>query len=232
MPNKDIIVIGASTGGIEALKFLAADLPRDFKGSVFVVVHVAATGPNFLGAILDRLGPLPAATAENGQEIQPGRIYVAPADYHLLLDKGGHIRTKRGPKENRFRPAIDALFRSAAHAFGPRVVGVVLTGFLDDGTAGLWAIKERGGTAIVQHPEEALAPTMPMNALKHVEVDHIATLSKIPHLLAKLAETPAEEKGVHLASKEICLEGKCVSHFNRFRTCQRQRSCYDSVEVG
>ena len=164
MANKDIVVIGASTGGVEALQVIAEGLPADFNGSIFVVLHIGGTSPDFLGQILDRAGPLSAATAKDGEEIKPGKIYVAPSDHHLLVDPAGFVRTTRGPKENRFRPAVDPLFRSAAQAFGPRVVGAVLTGFLDDGTAGLWAVKERGGTAIVQNPEEAVATPMPLSA--------------------------------------------------------------------
>jgi two-component system chemotaxis response regulator CheB len=187
MANKDIVVIGASAGGIEALRILVSDLPDGFKGSVFIVVHIAASGPNLLANILQSVSRMRVSNAQNGEKIQPGRIYVAPADHHLLLLKAGYIQLSRGPRENRARPAIDPLFRSAAHAFGPRVLGVILTGFLDDGTAGLWAVKQRGGTAIVQNPEEAAAPSMPMSALKHVEVDHCVKLREIAPLLVKLA---------------------------------------------
>ena len=152
MLNKDVIVIGTSAGGIEAMKALAGGLSPDLKAALLVVLHMGANGLGILPEILERAGPLPAANARDGEAIRPGRIYVAPPDHHLLLEPSGHVRLSRGPKENRFRPAVDPLFRSAAHAFGPRVIGVVLTGFLDDGTAGLWAIKARGGTAVVQHP--------------------------------------------------------------------------------
>src|SRR3712207_6221044 len=183
MHRKDIIVIGTSSGGIEALKELVSALPRDLKAAVFVVLHVAPYSLGILPEILSREGTLPAANAADWEQIEPGRIYVAPPDHHLLLDAAGYVRVTRGPRENRFRPAVDTLFRSAAHAFGPRVVGVILTGWLDDGTAGLWAVKERGGTAVVQHPEEAFAPAMPLNAIKHVEVDHIVPLREIAPLL-------------------------------------------------
>src|SRR5262245_58889418 len=127
MPNKDIVVIGASTGGIEALQNLVRDLPADLNAALFVVIHTASSSPNVLGKILDSAGPLPASCATDREPIKPGRIYVAPSDHHLLLEDG-RVRISRGPKENRFRPAIDPLFRSAAQAQGPRVVGVVLTG--------------------------------------------------------------------------------------------------------
>ncbi len=126
----------------------------------------------------------------DGDPIRPGRIYVAPNDHHMLLERG-YIRVAKGPKENRFRPAIDPLFRSAAYMYGPRVIGVVLTGALDDGTAGLWTIKLRGGTAVVQEPSEALINAMPLNALCNVEVDHKLPLAEIGPLLGRLVEQPA-----------------------------------------
>jgi two-component system chemotaxis response regulator CheB len=206
--RKDIVVIGASAGGIEALKALVSDLPRDFAASIFVVLHTAAHSPGLLPQILEKAGPLPALNAEDWQPIQRGQIYVAPPDRHLLIDRAGYARITRGPKENRSRPAVDPLFRSAAHAFGPRVIGVVLTGWLDDGTAGLWSVKERGGTAIVQHPEEAIAPDMPLNALKHVEVDHCVRLEEIAPLLVRLTTAPAEQKAVPPVSKTMEIEVK------------------------
>ena len=140
MPKKDIIVIGASAGGIEALRVLVGGLPEDFPASIFVVVHVSPQTPSLLHEILTRAGRLPAVSAHDHQEIRPGHIYVAPPDHHLLIERGGYVRLTRGPKENRFRPAVDPLFRSAARVYGPRVVGVILSGGLDDGTAGLWAV--------------------------------------------------------------------------------------------
>jgi two-component system, chemotaxis family, protein-glutamate methylesterase/glutaminase len=216
MPGKDIVVIGASAGGIEALKVLAGGLPRDFNASVLIVLHIAPYGLGILPEILERAGPLPASNARDWEQIRPGHIYVAPPDYHLLVERAGHVRITQGPKENRFRPAVDPLFRSAASAFGPRVVGVVLTGWLDDGTAGLHAIKERGGTAVVQHPEDALAASMPLSAMKHVEVDHCVPLTKIAPLLERLTRLPAGEEGGHPVSDRmetevrIAMEDKAV----------------------
>ena len=216
MPGKDIIVIGTSAGGIEALKVLAGGLPRDFGASVFIVLHIAPYGLGILPEILERAGSLPASNARDWGQIEPGHIYVAPPDYHLLVERSGYMRITQGPKENRFRPAVDPLFRSAAHAFGPRVVGVVLTGWLDDGTAGLHALKERGGTAVVQHPEDALAPSMPLSALKHVEVDHCVPLREIAPLLVRLASSPAGEEGERPVSDRmetevrIAMEDKAV----------------------
>lgn len=214
MHRRDIIVVGTSLGGIDALKELAAGLPRDLKAAVFVVLHVAPYSPGILPEIVERAGTLPAANAKDWEPIEYGRIYIAPPDNHLLLDPSGHVRVTRGPRENRFRPAIDPLFRSAAHAFGPRVVGVVLTGWLDDGTAGLWAVKERGGTAVVQHPDDCFAPAMPLNAIKHVEVDHIIPLKDIAPLLVRLTETQAEEEGGRPVSEEMEIEVKIAREDN------------------
>lgn len=214
MNRRDIIVVGTSSGGIDALKKLAAGLPRDLKAAVFVVLHVAPYSLGILPEILEREGPLPVTNASDMGQIEQGHIYVAPPDQHLLLDSSGHMRVTRGPRENRFRPAIDPLFRSAAHAFGPRVVGVILTGWLDDGTAGLWAVKERGGTAIVQHPDDAFAPAMPLNAIKHVEVEHIVPLKEIAPLLVRLTETQAEEKGARPVSEEMDIEVKVAREDN------------------
>jgi two-component system chemotaxis response regulator CheB len=195
MDKRDIVVIGASTGGIEALRTIIRDLPPNFSASIFIVLHVAPSSLNYLDRILERAGSLPACTAHDGQPFRPGQIYVAPADHHMLIEKDGTISTSRGPKENRSRPAIDVLFRSAAAAFGPRVIGVVLTGFLDDGTAGLWAVRHRGGVTIVQNPEEAVAPGMPLSALKNVEVEHCVSLSKIAPLLVQLSQATVQSKG-------------------------------------
>ena len=194
MPGKDIVVVGASSGGIEALQQIARGLPADFAGSLFVVLHTSPESPGFLPQILEAAGPLPATNAADGERIRPGRIYVAPPDHHLLLEPG-RVRLTKGPKENRFRPAIDPLFRSAAQVYGPRVVGVVLSGNLDDGTAGLWAVKRLGGTAVVQDPEDALFPSMPRSAMRNVEVDYCVPLGGVAPLLVELAAAPAAEKG-------------------------------------
>ena len=214
MPNQDRIVIGTSTGGFEALKALAGGLPPDLPAALFIVLHIGPNGLGILPEILQRAGPLPAANARQGEPIRPGRIYVAPPDHHLLLEPSGHVRLSRGPKENRFRPAVDPLFRSAALAFGPRVVGVVLSGHLDDGTAGLWAIKDRGGTAVVQRPEDALAPSMPRSALAHVAVDHCLSLKEMGPLLAELARTPVTEKGGLPVPKRMETEVKIAQEDN------------------
>ncbi len=212
MPNQDIVVIGASSGGIEALQTLVGALPAHFPATIFVVVHVGPYGLNMLDRILEKAGKLPASNANDWEKFERGHLYVAPGDHHLFLEPTGHMRLTRGPKENRTRPAVDPLFRSAAAAYGLRVVGVVLSGSLDDGTAGLWAIKERGGVAIVQEPGEARAPGMPRNALAHVEADHWADhclpVEKIAAVLVELASTPTQEKGARFVSRSMEIEVK------------------------
>lgn len=205
MPTNDIIVIGASAGGIEALKEIAGGLPTDFPASVFVVLHTAPDSPGVLADILDRAGALSAMNAVDGERIRPGRMYVAPPDRHLVIEPNS-VRLTRGPKENRFRPAVDPLFRSAAQVYGPRVIGVILTGNLDDGTAGLRAVKQLGGTAVVQDPREALAPSMPRSAMRHARVDHCLPLSEIAPLLVRLTSTPIEEEGTYEVPKDIEIE--------------------------
>lgn len=207
MSRHDIIVIGASAGGVEALKELVSGLPPDFPVAVFVVLHIPAQSPSVLPSILRRVGALEAIQPGDGDAIQPGRIYVAPPDHHLLV-QDGYVRIVRGPRENRHRPAADPLFRSAAHAYGPRVVGVVLTGMFDDGTAGLLAVKARGGVAIVQDPNEALYPGMPRSALENVKVDYCLPLSGIAARLVQLANEPVEIEGAHAMPEGIEIESK------------------------
>src|SRR5207247_7253128 len=164
-------------------------MPADFPAAVFIALHVPAHGTSVRPKIISRAGPLPATHAWDGEPIRSGRIYVAPPDRHLLL-KLGHVRVARGPTENSHRPAIDPLFRTAARRYGRRVIGVVLSGLLDDGTAGLLAIKGRGGLAVVQHPDDALYASMPQSALNHVAVDHTAPVVAMGPLLARLAAEP------------------------------------------
>lgn len=196
MPGHDIIVIGASAGGVEALVDLAGQVPRNLPASLFVVLHIPADSPSLLPAILNRAGALPVSQPGDGEEIQRGHIYVAAPDHHLLLEQG-HIRLVRGPKENRHRPAIDPLFRSAAYVYGPRVVGVILTGSMDDGTAGLLAVKRCGGIAIVQDPQEAMYPSMPNSALAHVQVDYCLPLSNMGAVLTQVARQQVEDEGAY-----------------------------------
>jgi two-component system chemotaxis response regulator CheB len=213
MSGRDIVVVGTSAGGVEALRALVGGLPADFPGSVFVVMHTAPDSPGVLAQILERSGPLPATNATNREPIRPGHIYVAPPDAHLLLEPG-RMRLTHGPKENRFRPAVDPLFRSAAQVFGPRVVGVILTGGLDDGTSGLWAIKRLGGVAVVQDPDEAFMPSMPLSALAQVEVDHTLPLAGIPAVLARLASQTVAEQGGYEVPEELNIEVKIAMEDN------------------
>ena len=187
MEKRNIIVVGASAGGFEALKTLVKNLPKDLQASIFVVWHISADVTGVLPYVLNRMETLQASNAVDGESIEPGRIYVAPPDHHLLVEKG-QVRVTKGPKENRFRPAVDPLFRSAAYAYNNRVIGVILSGALDDGTSGLWTVKHRGGVAIVQDPMEAEFPSMPRNALSQVEVDYRVPISEMGALLARLAQ--------------------------------------------
>jgi len=189
MVTRDIIVIAASAGGVDALKQVVQGLPKDLPAAVFVVLHVPAHGPSVLPRILSRAGALPAVHPQDHDEIRPGMIYVAPPDYHLLV-KAGHVRITRGPRENSHRPAADALFRTAARAYGSRVIGVVLSGVLDDGTAGLLAVKQMGGTAVAQAPSDALYTGMPQSAIDHVPVDYTLPAAQMSALLVRLATAP------------------------------------------
>ena len=178
-------MIGASAGGVEALGALVAGLPRDLQAAVFVVLHIAPSGTSVLPAILQRRGTLPASHAQDEEEIKRGRIYVAPPDHHLLL-QARRVRVVRGPHENGYRPAIDPLFRSAARNYGPRVTGVVLSGVLDDGTAGLAVIKQAGGRTLVQDPAEALYPMMPSSAIEFVSPDHVLEAAALAEAITEL----------------------------------------------
>lgn len=207
LPGHDIIVVGASAGGVEALSNLVRGLPADFPAAVFAVLHIPSQSPSLLPSILDRVSSLAVAHAIDGERIRHGRIYVAPPDYHLLVERD-FVRVIRGPKENRYRPAVDPLFRSAALAYGPRVVGVILTGALDDGTAGMRAVKLRGGTGVVQDPKEALYPGMPSSAVENTKVDYVLPLAEIAPLLVRLAREEADEEGAYPVPDDLKTEGR------------------------
>jgi two-component system chemotaxis response regulator CheB len=183
-----VVAIGASAGGVEALRSLVGGLPPDYPGAVLVVLHLPRDAPSALPAILDRSGPLPAATAVDGEPLRGSRIYVASNDRHLLV-LDGHVRLTRGPAENGHRPAVDPLFRSVARAFGRRAIGVVLSGSRDDGAAGLSSIVARGGRAVVQDPADALYPWMPRAALASVPTEHVAPAAKLGALIAEVTAT-------------------------------------------
>jgi two-component system chemotaxis response regulator CheB len=207
--RRDIIVIGASAGGVEAISRILGDLPGDLPAAVFVVIHTTPHGPSVLPEIFSRAGPLPAAHARDGEVIGRGRIYVAPPDFHMMLDRR-KVRLLRGPMENHARPAIDPLFRSAALHCGPAVAGVILTGYLDDGAAGLVAVKARGGVAIVQDPRDARAPSMPRNALEQVEPDYLLPLDRIGAALVDLAHDPVEPES-QPASPPVEIESRIAA---------------------
>lgn len=215
--NKDIIVIGASAGGVSVLQDLVKSLPEGFPASIFIVMHTPPYSPSKLPVILSRAGQLEAVHPEINETIKPGKIYVAPPDHHMLLEEG-RVVVRKGPKENRFRPSIDALFRSAAYVYGSRVIGIVLTGALDDGTSGMWMIKRLGGLTLCQDPEEAVFPEMPSSVKEYVEIDYSVKVTGMGALLTRLVseqknpkqEIPEEEW------KQLSLEVKIATTDDAF----------------
>ena len=189
MTGRDIVVIGASAGGVQSLRELVSGLPEGLPAAILVVVHSGVESPGLLPQLLERMGPLRSRHARTGDRLEHGTIYVAPPDRHMIL-QDGTIEVTRGPRENGFRPAVDPLFRTAAEVAGPRVVGVVLSGGLSDGTHGLLTIKRHGGIAIVQRAEEAFVPSMPLSAIQNVDVDHIVSASDMGPLIARLSREP------------------------------------------
>lgn len=185
-PLRDIVVIAASAGGVQALQKLVGELPADFPASVFAVVHIGAHRPSLLPHLLSKAGPLPAYHPVHGQAIERGRIYVAPPDLHMRLQRDV-IHLDRGPKVRHTRPAADPLFQSAAETYGARTVGVVLTGGDFDATAGARSIKTHGGLVIVQQPHEAEVPSMPLSALRDDHPDYILHIGEMPSLLVALS---------------------------------------------
>lgn len=191
LPHR-IIVIGASAGGFEAIKKIVKGLPAEIPASIFIVWHMAASVRGVLPNVLNNLNTIYAAHAFDGEEIKPNRIYVAVPDHHLIVEEG-KVRVTRGPKENRFRPAVDPLFRSAAYAYGQRVIGIILSGALDDGTAGLWQVKHYGGVTIVQDPADAEISSMPESAIRGVSVDYCVPVSAMADLLVRLCKEHTPE---------------------------------------
>lgn len=206
MSNHDIVVIGASAGGVETLQQLVRSLPPTLPAALFIVVHFPSHGTSVLPRILTRAGALPAFHAVDGDAIVPGRIYVARPDQHMLLTPDA-VRLRRGPRENGNRPAVDPLFRSAAVAYGARVIGIVLTGNLDDGTAGLAAIKRAGGIALVQDPEEALYASMPKSAIAHVAVDRVLSVHPLEKALIEFVNEPVPDIPL-IATTDDVMENK------------------------
>jgi two-component system, chemotaxis family, protein-glutamate methylesterase/glutaminase len=215
MPKR-LVVLGASAGGVEALKTIVSALPADLDAAVLLVLHIPVHTPTALHTVLDAAGPLHTKLAEDGEHIRHGKVYVAPTDRHLVVE-GKHLRLTRGPRENRVRPCVDVLFRSAALHFGPGVIGAVLTGTLDDGTAGLWAIKDRAGVTIVQDPQDCEWNSMPRSALKHVSVDYVLPLAAIGETIARLVREPVPSHVAQVTARdrmkietEIAIEGDAL----------------------
>ena len=190
VPKRDVVVIGGSAGATAPLKSLLGGLPPDLPASVFVTMHIPARSLGILQTVTSAAGRLPVYPAEDGMPIRPGNIYLAVPDHHLIL-VDGHMRLGRGPRENLARPAIDPLFRSAAAAYGPRVIGVILSGLLNDGASGLEAIKRCGGMAVVQDPLDAIANEMPLAALRAAQVDLTVPGARLGDILSDLVREPA-----------------------------------------
>lgn len=211
--GRDIIVIGASAGGISAVERLIRTLPKNLPAAIFVVIHISPDGPSLLPQILQRSAKLKIVQKINdGEPIKKEHVYIAPPDQHLVMEKG-RLRLVCGPMENRHRPAIDPLFRSAAQTYGGRVIGVILTGTLDDGASGLLAIKGCGGTVLVQDPKDAEYPDMPRNALKQVQADYQVPLAEMGPLLVELVNKPPKSRNgrqvpVHLEIESDIAEMK------------------------
>jgi two-component system, chemotaxis family, protein-glutamate methylesterase/glutaminase len=201
----DLVVIGASAGGVETLRRVVADLPADLPAAVCIVVHVARASPSALGSILGRAGPLPCRAATDGEPLCRGEILVAPPDRHLEIEDG-HVRVTTAPADHGHRPSVDVLFRSASRALDGRVVGVVLTGMQNDGTAGLVVIKAGGGATVVQDPAEALYPAMPASALARVAVDAVVPSTLVAGTVAAIVKgqrLPAGATDLRAENREI-----------------------------
>lgn len=192
MANRDVVAVGTSAGGVEALLFLSKHFRRDFPAAVLVTIHLPRQARSALGELLSRAGPLPASFAVDGERLKKAHIYIAPPDRHLLLD-GDRVVLGYGPRENNARPAIDPMLRSTAVCCGFRSVGVVLTGALGDGASGLWALRQCGGMTVVQDPKDAAYSEMPLTAVTRADPDHIVRLADMPALLESLAHQPAGE---------------------------------------
>ena len=203
----DIVVIGTSAGGLKAVSAVLSVLPANFPAAIFLVQHLAADTKSYLPELLGDICDLPVSSPADNQRFVRGHVYVAAPDYQLLLHDD-RVRAIRGPQENRFRPSIDALFRSAARSYGSRVIGMVLTGFLDDGTVGLQTIKKRGGIVVVQDPDEAEFPSMPRTALRYVEVDHTVRIAEAGALLVRLVSQPPKAQDGFPITRTIEIESR------------------------
>jgi two-component system chemotaxis response regulator CheB len=214
--NRDLVVVGASAGGVEALIRVVSELPADLPAAILVVLHVPADSSSNLPAILARAGPLPTAHARDGEPIEPGRILIAPPDRHLLV-QDGRVRLSSGPFENLHRPAVDVLFRSAAINRDGRTIGVVLSGALDDGADGLRTIAMAGGLAVVQDPGDAVIPSMPRSAIEAARVDHVLPADEIGRRLPELLQTPHGENTMDQPAKESVEQEVAISAMDASR---------------
>ncbi|MGE2713979.1 chemotaxis protein CheB [Mycolicibacterium litorale] len=213
-----VVAVGASAGGVEALTSFAAGLPEDLPYAVLVVLHMPPNAPSVLARILDRAGPLPAVSAVDGTPLEAGRIYVAVPNRHLMV-RDHSILLSKGPTENMNRPAVNALFRSVAVTFGPRAIGVVLSGMLDDGVLGSGAIRARGGVTVAQSPSDALFTAMPHNAIQAGVIQHQASAADIGRLLTKLTDRDIEEREMEPDTRmelenRIAMGSRFSAHFD------------------
>lgn len=208
METLKVVVIGGSAGGVELSLRLARDLPKDLDAAVFIVIHLSPSAPSAFAELLNRRSALPVAWAQHGEPIQPGRIYLCPPDLHLLLEER-HMCLGRGPRENGHRPAVDPLFRTAAHAHGPRVVGVIISGNLDDGSIGLREIRAMGGKAIVQNPDDAIYNGMPLNAIEEAGADAIVPAADLAATIAEFVrDLPGAANGENPLPDDIADGGE------------------------
>lgn len=206
MPAHDLVVIGGSAGSLAGVKTILGALPQDFPAAILVVVHVATDSPGVLDWQFSRNGSLPVSYPSDGEAIEKHHVYVARPDCHLFVEDG-KMRVRRGPRENRHRPAIDPLFRTAARVYGSRLVGVVLSGLQDDGSAGLYAVKQRGGIAIVQDPKEAKCAEMPGHALAYASPQYVLPIQKIGPTLIGLVKADQDETSMSRKKRQIAAPG-------------------------
>ncbi|HET8673325.1 MAG TPA: chemotaxis protein CheB, partial [Thermoleophilaceae bacterium] len=192
--QREVVAVGASAGGVEALRELVSELPPELPAALLVVMHMLPTGTSMLPAILARSGRLPASAARHGERLERGHIYVAPPDYHLLV-ADSRVQLSHGPRENGHRPALDPMFRSVARTFAQRAVGVVLSGTLDDGAAGLGMLRSHGGATIAQDPDDALYGGMPRSAIDSGAAEHVVKIFEMADLVCTLIDTPVESDG-------------------------------------
>ena len=216
-----VIAIGGSAGSLDTILNIIANSFLNNNIFYIVVLHRKSDNDSLLAGLFSSRTKFKVKEVEDKDSISPGYIYIAPPDYHMLI-QDGRIRITRGPKENRFRPAVDPLFRSAAYSYGNRVIGVILSGALDDGTAGLWTVKHYGGIAIVQNPMDAEVPSMPENAIRVVNIDHSVGVPELPALLVRLSKEPVSEnvnvmqdeqtkREIEIAAEESALQKNILS---------------------